>query len=66
MLIYRDKSVSNKPVKPVATYSEEKHGRILFRVTSVHKGEMDFAKTIEDLIVKKVLMHENSNLAMNK
>ena len=64
LLICKDKSVSNKSAKPVVTYSKEKHGQILFRVTSVHKGEIDFAKTIEDLIVKKVLMHESTNLSM--
>ena len=64
-LIYKDKGVSVQPTKPMATYSEEKHGRVLFRVTSIHKGEIDFTKTIEDLIVKKILMQENTNLAFN-
>ena len=63
---YKDKSVSKKSANPVATYHEEKHGNTLYRITSVHKGEIDFAKTIEDLIVRKVLMHENTNLVVNK
>ena len=63
-LICKDKGVSVQPAMPMTTYSEEKHGRVLFRITGIYKGEIDFAKTVEDLIVKKILMHENTNLAV--
>ena len=57
MLNYEDKSVSDI-AKSVTTYREEQHGRTVYRITDVHKGEIDLAKTIGDLIVKKILMRE--------
>ena len=39
----------------VSTYSEIKVGKTLFRVTNIYKGEIDLAKTLERLIVEKVL-----------
>jgi len=62
LLNYEDKSVSNKSTRPVTTYHEEKHGNTLYRITNVYLGRMDFAKTIEGLIVRKVIMHESINL----
>jgi len=37
------------------TFHEQKVGRILFRVTSVYNGDIDLARTLEDLIVRRVL-----------
>ena len=66
MLIYKDKGVSVQTAKPIATYREQKHGRTLYRITNVHKGKMDFTKAIEGLIIKKILIQENSNLAIQE
>ena len=41
--------------KSVTTYQEKQIGKTLYRVTSVYKGEIDLQKTLEDLIVKKIL-----------
>ena len=37
------------------SYREVKHGKILYRVTSVYKGEFELGKALEELTVKKVL-----------
>jgi hypothetical protein len=42
------------------TYDEKKIGKTLYCVTSVYKGEIDFAKAMEDLIVRKILRGEGS------
>jgi len=36
------------------TFHEQKVGRTWFRVTSVYNGDIDLARTLEDLIVRKV------------
>ena len=41
--------------KAVTTYQEKQIGKTLYRVTSVFKGEIDLQKTLEDLIVRKIL-----------
>ena len=41
--------------KAVTTYQEKQIGKTLYRVTSVYKGEIDFQKALEDLIVRKIL-----------
>jgi len=51
-------SIVKKPTEPVVTYHEEKIGKTLYRVTSVHKGDVDIAKVLEDLVVRKILRHE--------
>jgi len=51
------------PNDPVTTYHEKKIGKTLFRVTSVHKGEIELSEALEDLIVRKVLQHENAIVA---
>ena len=43
------------PKKPVTTYHEKEIGKTLYRVTSVHLGEIDLKKALEDLTVRKVL-----------
>jgi len=37
------------------SYREVKHGKVLYRVTSIYKGEFELGKALEDLTVKKVL-----------
>jgi len=41
--------------QPLTTYYEAKQGKNRYCITSVYKGETDFAKAIESLITKKVL-----------
>jgi len=50
---------AKRPDEPVVTYHEEKIGKTLYRVTSVHKGEVNITRILEDLIVKKILGHES-------
>ena len=57
---YDDKRVSDTPVKPVTTYHEKKIGKTLYRVTSVYKGEIELAKALEDLTIRKILRSENA------
>jgi len=45
--------------EPVVKYREEKLGKILYRVTSVYKGEFELEKALEDLTVRKILRNEN-------
>jgi hypothetical protein len=52
----------NKP--QMRTYGEEKIGKTLYCVTSVYKGEIDFAKAMEDLIVRKILRGEGSESSL--
>ena len=47
-------------------YFEKKIGKTLYRVTCVYKGEIDFAKAIEDLTIRKILRDENTSPAMYK
>ena len=49
----------NKNGEPITTYQEKKIGKTLYRVTSEYKGEVDFVKALEELIVQKILRHEN-------
>ena len=43
------------------SYRETKMGRTLFRITSEYKGDIDLTKTLEDLLVKKILAEENAD-----
>jgi len=47
--------------QPVTTYHEKKIGNILYRVTSVYKGEFELEKALEDLTVRKILRSENNS-----
>ena len=58
-----NKSAVAEP-KQVTTYHEKKGGTTLYRITSIYKGEIDFAKTLEDLVVKKVL-NENTAIQLS-
>ena len=49
-----------KKTEPVTTYHERKIGNTLYRVTSVHKGEIDLGKALEELTVRKILRSENA------
>jgi hypothetical protein len=51
---------SKKQTEPVTTYHEKKIGKTLYKVTSVYKGEVDFTKAMEDLIIRKILRGEGS------
>ena len=56
----KDKKADDVPiVEPIVTYHEKKIGNTLYRVTSIYKGEIDFAKAIEDLTIRKILRDEN-------
>jgi hypothetical protein len=57
---YEDKKVSDTQAKPVTTYHEKKIGKTLYRVTSVYKGEIELAKALEDLTIRKILRSENA------
>jgi len=46
------------PQEAVTTYHEKTIGKTLYRVTSVYKNDIDLSKTLEDLIVKKILQGE--------
>jgi len=43
---------------PETTYHEKTIGKTLYRITSVHKGEMDLKEALEELIIKKILREE--------
>ena len=45
---------------PLTTYHEEKFNKTLYRVTSVYLGEIDLAKALEELTIRKIIQHENS------
>jgi hypothetical protein len=51
------------PRGPIFTYSEMKIGNTLYRVTGTYKGEIQLAKALEDLVVKKILREENATPA---
>ena len=56
----KDDRADAVPLKiPVTTYHEKRIGNTLYRVTSIYKGEVDFAKAIEDLTIRKILRDEN-------
>jgi hypothetical protein len=61
--VNKEEAIVANETAPVTTYHEKKIGKTLYRVTSVYKGEIDFAKTLEDLIVRKILTQENFALA---
>lgn len=44
---------------PVVTYCEKRYGKILYRITSVHKGHLDLGKALEELTVRKILRQQN-------
>lgn len=44
---------------PITTYHEEKIGKTIYRVTNEYKGEIDLAKALEDLTIRKILRQEN-------
>ena len=41
------------------TYHEQKIGRTMYRITNTYKGEVDLAKAIEDLIVRRILRRDS-------
>jgi hypothetical protein len=47
--------------KPVTTYIEKQIGKTLYRVTNIHKGEIDLGKTLEEIIVRKILMGNHND-----
>ena len=51
----KSKTISN----PLTTYHEKEFNKTLYRVTSVYLGEIDLAKALEDLTIRKILQHEN-------
>ena len=52
---YEDKKVSETDKKIQTTYHEKRIGKTVFRVTSIYKGEVDLAKTLENLIIDAAL-----------
>ena len=52
--------IDKKKREPVTTYHEKKIGNTLYRVTSVHLGEIELGKALEDLTVRKILRSENA------
>ena len=56
---YADKVNADSSNQPVTTYHEKKINRTLYRVTNIYKGEIDFARAIEDLTITKILRDEN-------
>ena len=50
----------HSPREPVTTYHEKKIGNTLYRITSVHKDEIELGRALEELTVKKILALENS------
>jgi hypothetical protein len=46
--------------EPFTTYQEKKINGTLYRITSVHKGEIELGRALEDLTVRKILALENS------
>ena len=55
------RAAAEREPKPIVNYLEKKIGKTLYRVTNVHKGEIDLAKTLEDIIVRKILFESNSD-----
>lgn len=53
---------SIEPTKPLSTYHEKSIGKTLFRVTTIYKKEVDFKKTIEDSIIKRIVNDEISRV----
>ena len=54
-------SFTPKPAnEPITTYHEKKIGKTIYRVTSVYKGEIELAKALEDLTIRKILRQESS------
>ena len=51
-----------RSAQPVVKYREERIGGVLYRVTSVYKGEFELGKALEDLTVRKILRNENDSL----
>lgn len=52
-----------KPInKPITTYHEEKIKGVLYKVTSVYKGNIELGKALEDLTVQKILRLENGTV----
>jgi len=54
------KNIDGEAKPQIRTYGEEKIGKTLYCVTSIYKGEIDFAKAMEDLIIRKILRGEGS------
>ena len=52
---------ANISATSVTTYYEEQIGKTLYRVTNIHNGEIDLAKALEDLTVRKILRNENDS-----
>lgn len=45
---------ANQAAEPVTTYHEVQKDKVLYRVTSVFKGEIDLKIALEDLTVRRV------------
>ena len=54
-----DRAISVQVTIPVTTYHEKRIDKTLFRITSIYKGEINFAKAVEDLTIQKILRDEN-------
>jgi len=48
--------------QPVTTYHEQTVDKILFRVTSIYKGEFELSKALEDLAVQRILKNQSAVL----
>ena len=59
------KAGSGSERAPITTYHEKKIGKTVYRVTNVHTGEIDLSKTLENLIIRKVLVEENLALSLS-
>jgi hypothetical protein len=53
-----DKDV--KPDNVMTTYHEMKMGKTLYCITSEYKGETDLGKTLEDIIIQRIINESNT------
>lgn len=47
--------------KPITEYFETKIGKTTYRVTAVYLGKIDLERTLEELMVRKILAAESNN-----
>ena len=60
-LIRAEMKAYEEAEKPQLTAHHEKMiNKTLYIVTSVYKGEIDFAKAMEDLIIRKILREDGA------
>jgi len=55
---------ASRVAKPVTTYHEVQGDKVLYRITSVFKGEIDLKTALEDMTVRRVAQESLS--ASNK